>query len=451
MPKIEFNCIGIPGNEHLDLPTIASNRLEHLVEHNQFDPELVLLNARKEESFDELYDPAFFVPLMAMAFAPETFVRSVRPAQNGLLAMTFAALSSQDKDMRVATGDALLRYRSHLESAKFADSKIWFHLFECVQKGLGELTTEMRKHKKSRVPRVPFVAGLFLGRTINALINPLNEMYRPLSNYLLFQNDYNFLVVPEFNVLFNSSDVNHIVNRHFMLEVLRDGIKCGSDFTILMASNIFKAVLGFYGTPMASRDTNLLVLTVINVSVKIPKSAKVLVQSVGLLPWLSNVIDNVEFFQFDIIDGVCHILNNLFYSFRYIRKEFGNPHDVELRLFNLLMKLCPQLSTRTTQPTFSRYLNVLAKVSVGQSRFISETNLDHLIRCAQVHLKTAAGVEHTNDLSFVKQSNEQFAEGRFSYVRSLRAQGMTEEVVFIDSNLREIILQWLRVNRESVL
>lgn len=398
---------------------------------------------------------------MAMAFAPETYVRSVRPAQNGLLAMTFAALSSQDKDLRVATGDALLRYRSHLESAKFADSKIWFHLFECVQKGLGELTTEMRKHKKSRVPRVPFVAGLFLGRTINALVNPLNEMYRPLSNFLLFQNEYNFLVVPEFNLLFNSPDVNHIANRHFMLDVLRDGIKCGSDFTILMSSNIFKAVLGFYGTPMATRDTNLLVLTVLNVSAKIPKSAKVLVQSVGVLPWLSHVIDNVEFFQFDIIDGLCNILNNLFYSFRYIRAEYGNALDVELRLFNLLLKLCPQLSTRTTHATFAKYLNVLAKVAVGQSRFISEANLDHLIRCARVHLKTVSPVagtgglaqqqlQQTSDLTFVKQSDQQYAEGRFAYVRSLRAQGMTEQDVFVDSNLREIILHWLRTKEEAI-
>lgn len=448
VPAVEFRWFGIPGNEHLDMPSIASNRLEQLVDENQFDPDYLLLSARNEESLNEIYDPAFFIPLMSMAFAPEAFTRPIRPAQNGLLAMTFATLSSQDKNMRLAGANALMRYRSHLETAHFVDSRIWFHMFDCVQRGLGNLTTEMQKHKKARIPRVPFVAGCFLGRTVNALINPLNEMYRPLSNFLLFQRAYNFLSVPEFNVFFNSSDINHITHRHFMLEVLRDGIKCGSDFTILMAGSTFKAVLGFYGSPMATRDTNLLILTVVNASVKIPKSAKIMIDNIGILPWLSTVIDNVDFFKFDIIDGICSIINNLWYSIRFNKQEYGTASikDVELRLFNLLLKLCPQLSTRTSQSSFAKYLNVLAHVTAGNGHLISESNLDHLIKCARTHIKSSNSA--ICDITFVKQSNESFCDSKYSYVRRLRAIGdLDESVIFIDATLRELIVEWLKLRK----
>lgn len=448
VPSVEFRWFGIPGNEHLDMPSIASNRLEQLVDENQFDPDYLLLSARKEESLNEIYDPAFFIPLMSMAFAPEAFTRPVRPAQNGLLAMTFATLSSQDKNMRLAGANALMRYRSHLETAHFVDSRIWFHMFDCVQRGLGDLTTEMQKHKKARIPRVPYVAGCFLGRTVNALINPLNEMYRPLSNFLLFQKAYNFLSVPEFNVFFNSSDINHSTHRHFMLEVLRDGIKCGSDFTILMAASTFKAVLGFYNSPMATRETNLLILTVINASVKIPKSAKVMIETVGILPWLSTVIDNVDFFKFDIIDGICSIINNLWYSIRFNIQEYGTAgiKDIDQRLFNLLLKLCPQLSTRTSQSSFAKYLNVLAHVTTDNGHLISETNLDHLIKCARTHIKSSNSA--ICDIAFVKQSNESFCDSKYSYVRRLRAIGGPDEsVIFIDATLRELIVDWLKLRK----
>lgn len=438
VPEIEFTFYGIAGNEHLELPSIASNRLEHLVNRKEFNAELLQVAARKESSFNEIYDPAFFVPLMSMAFAPETFTRPVRPAQNGLLAMTFAALSSKDKEMRLATGTALLRYRSHMELSKFADSQVWYHLFNVVQRGLGDLTTEMRKHKKSRVPRVPFIAGLFLARTINALVNPLHEMYRPLSNFLLYQKTYNFLSVPEFNVFFNSPDVNHIAHRQFILEVICDGIKCSSDFTILLSSHILKALFGFYNTPMSTRDTNLLILSIVNVSTKIPLSTKILIETNGLLPWLSSVIENVEFFQFDMIDGICSIVSNLWHSIQFNRTEFTGVNDIEWRIFLLLQNLCPKLSTRTNESTFGKYLNILLKVTENIGRSIGEENLDHLIKCSKAHL--TLGIR---DMAVVKESNEVYAESRFAYVKQLRGLGMSETKVFIDFSLRELIVRWL--------
>lgn len=439
VPRIIFTYHGIVGNEHLDMPNIAANRLEECVVRNEYDPELLDMSYRSQDVYDDVYDPSFFIPLMSMSFAPEAFTRALRPVQNGLLAMTFATLSCKDKSLRLATGNALQRYRNHLEQTRFIDNKVWLHLFDCIQKGLGELTVEMRKTKKSRIPRVPYISGIFLAQTLNILTNPLNELYRPLSNYITLQNTFNFLDVPEFNVLFNSSDVNHVTYRNFMLGVIRDGIKCGSDFTLLISQSIFKAILGFYNTPMSTLETNLLILRVINVAVKIPKSNKILLEKIGLLAWLNTVVDNLEFFQFDIIDGLCSVFNSVWFSIKYDQREYDNVNEIELRLFSILLKLLPNLSTRTDCMAFAKFLNVFVRLIKGNFSFITESNIDHLISCAKVHL-----TDHVLDLNFIKDSDETYCENRVLYVRQLRELEVNETVRFIDVTMREIITGWLK-------
>ncbi|KAJ6645200.1 Nucleolar pre-ribosomal-associated protein 1 [Pseudolycoriella hygida] len=442
VPTIKFQFYGIVGNEHMDMPNIAANRLEESVVNNWHDPELLDMSYRSQEIYDDIYDPAFFIPIMSMSFAPEAFTRPVRPAQNGLLAMTFAALSCKDKSVRLATGSALQRYRSHLESSRFIDNNVWLHLFDFVHHGLGELTAEMRKTKKSRIPRVPYVSGVFLAHAVNILMNPLNELYRPISNYITLQSTFPFTDVPEFNVLFNSSDVNHVTYRHFILGVICDGIKCGNDFTLLMSQNIFKAILGFYNTPMATRETNLLILRIINVATKIPKSTKILIEKVGLLPWLSGVVDNVEFFQFDIIDGLCSIFNSVWYSVKFNQNEYTNVSEIEIRLLNILLKLIPNISTRTECAALAKFLNVFSRVIQGNFALITESNLDHLINCGKVH-----STDNVLNLGFIKDSDETYAENRISYVKHLRELGVKEKVLFIDFTMREIIIGWLKAKK----
>lgn len=73
---------------------------------------------KKKDTWDEVYDPAFFVPLLSAMFAPEVFTSAVSVAQNGLLGMVFEALSSQDEEMRLAAGLALMRYKRQMEGRK---------------------------------------------------------------------------------------------------------------------------------------------------------------------------------------------------------------------------------------------------------------------------------------------------------------------------------------------
>lgn len=99
----------------------SHSKLERLIDNKQEDQltdlDQKIMN-RKEKIFDNCYDPAFFVPLVSMAFCPDFNSSPGVAAQNGMLAMALEALSSYDANMRRAAGLALVRYRRQMQSKK---------------------------------------------------------------------------------------------------------------------------------------------------------------------------------------------------------------------------------------------------------------------------------------------------------------------------------------------
>lgn len=447
VPDVEFICHGIIGQEHSNNVSIAKNTIEKLIDRgdSNIDETILSESARRDETYENVYDPAFLIPMMQMAFAPGAFTKALRPAQNGMLAVTFACLSSTDKDMRLGAAVAFQRYRNHMECTRFADNKLWIHIFNAIRNGIQNLTLEAQKRKKSRIPRIPYISGIFFSRTINILMNPLNVLYRPLSTFLLIKNSFDFMTVPEFNILFHSPDINHNIHRCFILDVLRDGLKTNNDFNILISNHIFKALLGYYGSTTTTRERNIQILTVVNAAAKIPKSTKHLIDIVGILPWLSNVVDNVEFFQFDFLDILCTILNNLYNSVTVNRDEYGmnTLNSIEIQMLQILLKICPNLSQRITEISFVRYLNVLKSITLkcNRCKFLSKDNVTHLLKCSVGYVN----VDLTWDCNFLmdNEQSHQNSERKFEYNRKLRdMENLSENSIFILSSLREIIIYW---------
>lgn len=447
VPTMEFHCRGIPGEEHSNVATMAKSNVEKLVElgETKFDVNILSESSRRDETYDNVYDPAFLIPLMQMAFAPDTLTKPLRPAQNGLLAITFACLSANDKNLRLAAAVAIQRYRCHMESTRFMDNKLWLHIFDGIRNGIQSLTAEAQKRKTHRIPRVPYIAGIFYARTINTMMNPLSELYRPLSTYLLIKNSFEFVTVPEFNILFHSPDVNHHIHRSFILDVMRDGLKTNHDFNVLQSNHIFKALLGYYGSATTTRERNIQILTVINAAVKIPKSAKLMIDVVGILPWLSAAIDNIEFFQFDFIDLLCTILNNLYNSLAINRIEYG-PNtfsSIEVQMLQLLLKLLPNLSQRIADVSFVRYVNVLRTIIVQDTRaqYLTSANINHLSKCMSAFVSGDLIWDFDNLIG--SDTAYRHCERKSVYNQRLRDMaGLNEQLVFIMSSIREIIVRW---------
>ncbi|XP_039954061.1 uncharacterized protein LOC120770554 [Bactrocera tryoni] len=413
LPVIEFRD---PSRKAL---VFGGNELERRIERGeaQFDEaELRLCPVRARVS-QQCYDPAFFVPLMNMCFAPEAYSHPARPVQNGLLSLVFAALSSQDRDMRLAAGCVQLRYRAHFEANKFFERPLWVQAYDNIQAGLNELRESWVKHKKnSGTPRVPYIPGLFVAKTFNLTTDPTHLLYKQLTMYLRLKSTFNFQCVPEFNVLFYSPEIEHQAFRQFIVEVIRNGLKSGSDLFLLVTTNTFKVLQGFYGSAMSTLDMNLLILSVFSTCAKIPASSKVMIEHVGLLPWLSSVISTIEFYHFDIIEGLISTISNLWYSVKAFAHEFHNFAHITLELHLLVLGLLPHLSARISPHNFARLMNILQKTSCGQHRAVSETQLANLIECAGKHYPSLV-----QDIEGIKAFGGAGAATHEAYCRQLYA------------------------------
>ncbi|XP_004520303.1 uncharacterized protein LOC101462025 [Ceratitis capitata] len=437
LPAIDFRD---PSQKALDF---GSNELERRIERGfaKFEEAELRLCPTRARVYAQCYDPAFFVPLMNMCFAPEAYSHPARPVQNGLLSVVFAALSSQDRDMRLAAGCVQLRYRAHFEANKFFERPLWLQAYDNIQSGLSDLRDAWVKHKRnSGTPRVPYISGLFVAKTFNLTTDPTHLLYKQLTMYLRLKNSFNFQCVPEFNVLFYSPEIEHQQFRQFIVEVIRNGIKSGSDLFLLVTTNTFKVLQGFYGSAMSTLDMNLLILSVFSTCAKIPASSKIMIDHVGLLPWLSSVISTIEFYHFDIIEGLISIISNLWYSVKAFAHEFHNLAHISLEMHQLVLRLLPHLSARISPHNFARLMNVLQKTSCGQHHAMSDTQLSNLIECAGKHFPSLV-----QNIEGIKTFGGAGAATHEEYCRSVHAaadESVDASVVMALSSLRAYTIDW---------
>uniref|UniRef100_A0A1I8MI42 Nucleolar pre-ribosomal-associated protein 1 n=1 Tax=Musca domestica TaxID=7370 RepID=A0A1I8MI42_MUSDO len=443
LPQVEFE------NPFVKPWLYGANDLENKVElgAGEIDEQELRLCPKRKAIFEQCYDPAFFVPLMSMCFAPEAYSHPARPVQNGLLALTFAALSSQDKDMRLASGCVQLRYRSHFENKKFFEKPLWIQTYENIQSGLNDLRNSWMKHKSNKgTPRVPYIAGLFVSKTFNLTTDPTHLLYKQLTMYLRLKSSFNFQCIPEFNVLFFSPEVEHEQFRKFIVDVIRNGVKSSSDLFLLVSTNTFKVLMGFYGSTMSTLELNLSILSVFSTCVKIPASSKIMIEHIGVIPWLCSIVSSIEFHQFDVIEGLISIINNLWYALKANEKEFHNFNHIILELHRLIVQLLPLMSPRISVSNFSKLMNILNKTALDSSQYnaVTTDQLSKLISCAEKHFGSLVA-----DIESIFEFGGNGCSSTHDYCKELYALGENGTTIRALSNLRAYTVSWWSVCKKN--
>ncbi|XP_017859334.1 PREDICTED: uncharacterized protein LOC108611305 [Drosophila arizonae] len=447
LPELEFV------NPATKSQRFGDNLLEQRIEQGctQFEQHVRRLCPKREEIYEQCYDPAFVLPLMIHCFAPESAVRAQWPVQNGLLAVSFCALSSLDKDMRLAAACCQQRYRAHFELSKFFEKPLWTQAYDNIQSGLGELRNYWLAQRRVHggTPRVPLIPVLFIAHSFNISTDPTHLLYKRLMMYLQLKQSFNFQTIPEFNIFFYSQEPEHQQFREFIVQLLSHGIKCSADLFLLVSTNTFKVLLSFYGSNLATLDTNLLLLSVLSTCVKIPGAVKIMLDHVGILSWLMGAIRDVQFHQFDIIEGIISIVNNLWYAMAASQSELTDYAHVQLRLLHLVLHLLPLLSPRVSIPSLARLLNVLQKTtaaaSSGQYRALSGQQLDMLLDCVSRHWP-----EHIASIRYLRTFGGSFACSRSEYCDQLaKDEKLDSHSVLALSSLRQYVSDWWQSHNQS--
>lgn len=305
------------------------------------------------------------------------------------------------------------------------------------------------------------ISALFLGRLSIILTQPLVKMYLPLSTYISKNESFDLSVVPHFQHLFLSPDVEHQSYREFILEVIQDGIKCLEDFDILDMSGVLEALLVFFSCPFANIDANLRILNIVNTIAKIPLANKILVEKYCIVAWLNGIIANLEPYFFDTVEALVHLLWNMYHSVEAVRTQYNNANEMHMKLYYLLRKLVKvigvghaTLKTNYKLKVFEKIVKLLRRLTAENAialRSITESEIvqwidmgrSHFVEGGDAESAAAASKRLANELLFVKENlHMEFVESDVEFCERLGLLQENDVRTSIALELRRLVIGW---------
>ncbi|RZC40078.1 nucleolar pre-ribosomal-associated protein 1, partial [Asbolus verrucosus] len=224
-------------------------------------------------SSPDSYDLEYFLPLFSHLLAPENPVHTYRFTKSGALALTITGLRGE-KSERLAASHVLSRFYFHLEARQVGkDNLLWLRFVEAICKGMAVVDDFSLNS---------FV-GIFLARMALVLTQPSDVMYVPLTQYLAAKDSLDFSTIPELYTFLHSSHVDFKEHKLFILEVLRDGLKCEKDFTTFLRSMGFKLISELCSSTVCDFPTKVLILDIFKCCCRIPLGVKVLCGNMSFL------------------------------------------------------------------------------------------------------------------------------------------------------------------------
>ena len=275
------------------LALIDAKRMEKTATNFPITLELTPMSSNNCYFGHDLYDPRFFLPLLSQICSPGMFVdRHLRLMESGSMALVFSSLSSRDKNMRSLGYTVLSRMYSQLEAAKLTEEKkVWLHVVDLVRNGC---RGNNNNKSSASLTRIPSIVAVFLARLCKIFRTPLDPMYKSLSSFVLAKPVLDLFRVPEFLRLFHSREPNHAVERHWVLEVIRDGMRDEMDFSVAQKELFLKMLMTFHDSVLADGESKVLIRQVLLRAVSMEQPAFDLVKNHGLLTWISSILTNDE-------------------------------------------------------------------------------------------------------------------------------------------------------------
>ncbi|KAH6784179.1 hypothetical protein C2S52_009138 [Perilla frutescens var. hirtella] len=236
----------------------------------------------------QIYDPVFILRFSIHCLSM-SYVEPIEFASLGLLAVTFASISSPDDDMRKLGYEALAKFKSALEKCQKKKDVVRLRLLlSYLQNGIEEPWQ-----------RIPSVVAAFAAEASMVLLDPSNGNYSTISKHLSNSPSVNMKAVPLFRNLFWSTSITFKADRLWMLRLLCVGLNTEDDAQTYIRNSIFETLISFYSSPLSDNDSKELIIQVVKKAVLLHKAVWFLVEHCGVILWLSSLLQILCGSEFD--------------------------------------------------------------------------------------------------------------------------------------------------------
>ncbi|XP_029373047.1 nucleolar pre-ribosomal-associated protein 1 [Echeneis naucrates] len=229
---------------------------------------------------EDLYDPCFLMPLFSAILRPECVIDCLKFVSSHALSLTIMALSSYDSKMRAAAYHVLSCFYQHLEGARFREKRQLLYLMDTVKNGV-----------RQQNQRLPFVLTTYITKAAQQMLKPEDHMYKVLNRFLLSHQSLDFRRVPEFFKLFYGFDLEHKIEREWILSVLEEGISDGHCYELCDQQGIFQSLLGFSSSPLCDEHSQAQIMRLLCQAARVTKAAYNLIKNCGILTWMIQMVE----------------------------------------------------------------------------------------------------------------------------------------------------------------
>ncbi|XP_033740037.1 nucleolar pre-ribosomal-associated protein 1-like [Pecten maximus] len=265
---------------------------------------------------DDLYDPCFILPLFSSLLSPDSYVNCRKFAETLCLGYTIAALSCHDAGVRGVAYHVLAQYLHHLEGARFPEQQQMLYLVSLLRDSVTRPNTKLA-----------CTITVFLARMVSLMFLHDDHMYKVMNYFLLLKPAMDITKVPEFYKLFNSSAFEFKVERSWILDLCKDGLRETLDYKLFEARYVFKLLLSFHDSGISDNSSQLQVLDILKSASGQRTVTFYLVKQHGILSWLTGVITrNIGAGKLEILSDILH---NLWFSMVRHRSIRGNNSEID--------------------------------------------------------------------------------------------------------------------------
>ncbi|XP_051869866.1 nucleolar pre-ribosomal-associated protein 1 [Pristis pectinata] len=309
----------------------------------------------KEYSIKEprdLYDPCFLLPLFSGLITSESVVNCYKFVDTNAFGLTAASLSSYDPKIRAAAYHILGNYRTHLEAAHFKERRQLLYLLDVVKNGIREPNL-----------RLTFCLAFYIAKVAQQMLKPEEHMYMKINHFLLAHQYLDLNKVPGFFKLFYSFNMEHKIEREWILDLLINSLKDKHCFELCNHQKIVHVLLGFFNSPLCDETAEYQIIQILLRAAHITKAAYQLIRDHNLLTWISRILQK-RVLENRLMSDLISLLHTLWLT------NLGNKETTQKFLPFLFINeflfvltiLIQHIGIKMENRTFSKFLHTLSSV-----------------------------------------------------------------------------------------
>ncbi|CAH9077203.1 unnamed protein product [Cuscuta europaea] len=255
-----------------DGPGIVNNAQKDIPDSMQ---EVCSVEVKNRHIYDPIFILRFSFHCLSMGY-----IEPAEFANLGLLAVSFASISSRDDGTRKLGYAVLEKFKDVLEKCQKKRDVTRLQL----------LLSYLQNCLEEDWQKIASVTAIFIAEASFVILDRSHDRYSTITKQLMRSPSASFKGIPLFQDSFWSNSVNFRTDRLWILRLLYSGLNTDDDVHIYIRNSIFETLLSFYMSPLADNETKELIMQIVKKSTKLSKMVRHLIEHCGLISWLSSVV-----------------------------------------------------------------------------------------------------------------------------------------------------------------